>query len=215
MLLTLDLHPQPKWKWSEREAIPSTKKIQILEELHVWKAMRPNGVSNWILKECSSQLAKLKHNIISTILLEGRVPKGWKWADIPIYKVSSKNDSLNYGPVSLANVVVTICWRIIKNIWVKYLEINSVITETIWIQRRKILCNKFDKLLFKSNEHSARKSWIDWLHILESIKKKRKLFNIKSTVYKVVEAVKYRIGRINIKREWGQWSEVMSWNGQQ
>ncbi len=102
----------------------------MLEDLDVRKAMGPDSVSSWILKECSSQLVSVLHNIISTTLVKGRVPIVWKRGDITsIHKTRSKEDPLNYRPVSLTSVVAKICEKIIKNRWVKYLEDNKVITE--------------------------------------------------------------------------------------
>ncbi len=102
----------------------------MLEDLDVRKAMSPDGVLSWILKECSSQLVSALHNIISTTLVKGRVPIDWKWADITsIHKTGSKEDPLNYRPVLLTSVVAKICEKIIMNRWVKYLEDNKVITE--------------------------------------------------------------------------------------
>ena len=102
----------------------------ILEKLDVRKAMGPDGVSNWILKECSSQLAGVTQNIINTTLSRGEVPKDWKRADItPIYKSGNKEEPLNYRPVSLTSTMAKICERIIKDRWVNYLEDNKVLTE--------------------------------------------------------------------------------------
>ena len=70
------------------------------------------------------------HNLINTTLLEGRIPKDWKRADItPFYKVGNKEGPLNYRPISLTSVIAKICEKIIKKRWVKHLEKNKVITE--------------------------------------------------------------------------------------
>ncbi|MPC40990.1 hypothetical protein E2C01_034568 [Portunus trituberculatus] len=50
-----------------------------LDKLEVKKAMGPDGMSNWVLKECSSHLAKVIHNIVSAALLEGTLPNGPPW----------------------------------------------------------------------------------------------------------------------------------------
>ncbi len=59
---------------------------------------------------------------------KGKMPKDWKRAEIvPLYKGGSKEDPLNYRPVSLTSVVVKVCEKVIKNRWVEYLESNNVI----------------------------------------------------------------------------------------
>ncbi len=100
-----------------KEIKTSVEKVKnMLEDLDVRKAMGPDGVSSWILKECSSQSVSALHNIISTTLVKGRAPIDWKRVDItPIHKTGSKEDPLNYRHVSLTGVVVKICEKIIKN----------------------------------------------------------------------------------------------------
>ena len=55
---------------------------RIFEKLDIRKAMGPDGVSKWILKECREELVEPVWDIISTSLMEGAVPKEWKRANI-------------------------------------------------------------------------------------------------------------------------------------
>ena len=72
-----------------------------MEEQDVRKASGPNGVSNWIVRECSQQLADKIHSVIMSSLAEGKGPIAWKRADIvPIFKGGNKEDPLNYRPVT-------------------------------------------------------------------------------------------------------------------
>ena len=60
---------------------------RLLENLDVRKAMGPDGVSGWILKECKNQLIQPIWEVITTSIEEGRVPQEWKRANIvTIYK---------------------------------------------------------------------------------------------------------------------------------
>ncbi len=52
--------------------------LKMMKELDVNKATGLDGVSNWILKECSEQLAYKIHSLVVTSLSQGRVPKDWK-----------------------------------------------------------------------------------------------------------------------------------------
>ena len=102
---------------------------EIMKDLDVSKALGPDGVSNWIMKECNEQLADVLHNIIVCSFKEGKVPLEWKRANIvPIHKGGSKEDPMNYRPVSLTSVVAKICERIVKNRWMKYLEESNTLT---------------------------------------------------------------------------------------
>ena len=77
---------------------------RLLENLDVRKAMGPDGVSGWTLKECKEQLVQPVWEVITSSVKEGRVPKEWKRANIvPIYKGGKKTDPLNYRLVPLTS----------------------------------------------------------------------------------------------------------------
>ena len=102
---------------------------KLLEKLDVRKAMGPDGVACWMLKECKDQLIEPIWEVINSSLEEGKVPKEWKRANIvPIFKGGRKTEPLNYRPVSLTSVVGKLCEKVIKEKWVKYLEENEIIT---------------------------------------------------------------------------------------
>merc|ERR1711917_23579 len=55
---------------------------KIIENMDVRKASGPDGISNWIIKECKDQLVDKIHSVISSSMREGKVPRDWKRADI-------------------------------------------------------------------------------------------------------------------------------------
>ena len=102
---------------------------KLMKNLDVRKAQGPDGVSNWILRECRDQLVEQIHNIIESSLQEGKVPSEWKCANIvPIYKGGNREEPLNYRPVSLTSVVSKMCEKIIKERWMKYLVKENILT---------------------------------------------------------------------------------------
>ena len=106
------------------------KILRMLESLDVRKALGPDGVSNWILKEYRHQLEDKLHNMIMCSVRKGKIPREWKQATIvPIYKGGSKEDPLNYRPLSGTNVVGKLCERIIRERWMAYLERNEIVSE--------------------------------------------------------------------------------------
>ena len=48
---------------------------KLLEKLDARKAMGPDGVLNWALKECREQLVEPIWNVINSSLNEGKVPR--------------------------------------------------------------------------------------------------------------------------------------------
>ena len=63
------------------------------------KAHGLDGVSHWVLKECSKELSPKIHSIIHCSLMESKVPADWKKAYIVlIYKRGKREDPMNYRP---------------------------------------------------------------------------------------------------------------------
>ena len=103
----------------------------MMKKLDKRKAIEPDGVSGYILKECRQEMAEPIHNIIECSLKTGKVPKECKRADImPIYKNRNKKP-LNYRPVSLTSIVCKICKKVIKKQWTEYLEREEIITDNL------------------------------------------------------------------------------------
>lgn len=61
----------------------------------------------------------------------GGSPGSGKMNIIPIYKNGSKEEPLNYTPVSLTSIVCKVCERVIKKQWIEYLERGNNIREAI------------------------------------------------------------------------------------
>ena len=102
---------------------------RLMGSLDVRKAIGPDGVSGWTLRECKDQLMQPIWKVITSSIEEGRVPKEWKRANIvSIYRGGKKTDPSNHRPVSLTSVVSKFCEILIKEKWVRYLEDNRVIT---------------------------------------------------------------------------------------
>ncbi|XP_069169369.1 uncharacterized protein [Procambarus clarkii] len=103
---------------------------KMLKELGKNKAAGPDGVSPWVLRECASELSIPLHLIFQASLCTGIVADGWKQANIvPIYKSGSREDPLNYRPVSLTSVIVKVLEKLIKTKWVEHLERNDIISD--------------------------------------------------------------------------------------
>ncbi len=159
-----------------------------LEDLNENKAPGPDGVSNWILKECRSQLVEKIHSLVRISLRQGRVPRDWKRANIvPIYKGGNRENPLNYRPVSLISVVGKICEKIIKNAWMTYLEGNGILTDCQFGFRRGRSCS-LNLLSFYTRVIDVvqeREGWVDSVYLdlkkaFDKVPHKRLLWKIKN-----------------------------------
>ena len=95
---------------------------EMMKKLEERKAIGPDEVSRYILKECK-EMAEPIHDIIECSFKTVKVPKEWKRADIlSIYKKKGEKEPLTYIPVSLTSIVCMICENVIKKQWTEYLE---------------------------------------------------------------------------------------------
>ena len=142
--------------------------------LDVRKAMGPDGVPGWILRECKDQLIQPIWEVITISIEERRIPQEWKRANIvPIYKGGKKTDPLNYRLVSQTNVVSKICEILFKEKCLRYLENNGVISKRQFGFRQGKPCVtnllSFYTRVFEGKEN--RDEWVDavYLDIKKSI----------------------------------------------
>ena len=155
---------QPQQEGLGNVVVQKQKIYKLLEKLDVRKAMGPDGVSAWTLRECREQLVEPIWDVINTSLKEGTVPKQWKRANIvPIYKGGKKTEPQNYRPVSLTSVVGKICEIIIKEKWVEYLEKNEIINNCQFGFRKERSCvtNLLSFYTRVIDEVQGRDGWVD------------------------------------------------------
>ena len=142
--------------------------MKLMECLDVNKAPGPDGISNWILRECRNQLVDKIHKLVSVSLMQGRLPKDWKRANIvPIYKGGNRLNPLNYRPVSLTSVVGKMCEKIIKDVWMEYLEGNTVLVSCQFGFRRGSSCTA-NLMSFYSRVIDVvqeRNGWVDSVYL--------------------------------------------------
>ena len=75
--------------------------LNLLNNLKVHKAFGPDGLSDRVLKECSSEIAPILALIYNESLAQGTVPDDWRQANVaPIFKKGEKYDAANYRPVA-------------------------------------------------------------------------------------------------------------------
>ena len=141
---------------------------EMLEKMDIRKAQGPDGISNWVLRECKDQLANKICRLISNSLQQGQVPKDWKRANIvPIFKSGSKEDPSNYRPVSLTSVVVKLCESVIKKRWNNYLEKKEILTNGQFGFRKgrscatNLLCY-YSRVIDVVQE---REGWVDGIYL--------------------------------------------------
>ncbi len=117
------------FKWRQVIAEEVIEEIhKIMEEVEERKAIGPDGVSGFILKECRNQLVEPAYDIIKCSVSTGKVPKEWRRAEVvPIYKSRKKEEPLNYRPVSLTSIVCKIREKVIKKQWTNFLEKHNII----------------------------------------------------------------------------------------
>ena len=117
-----DLDPLPNDIVRTRDArllsvtFDKEKVENILKKLDTSKAMGPDNISAWILRQCAAELAESLAILFQRSMDEGELPEEWRTANIvPIHKKGDKTEVSNYRPVSLLCIASKIMERIIAD----------------------------------------------------------------------------------------------------
>ena len=92
---------------TEKYVISVHEVMRSLQRLNTNKAVGPDQLPNWLLKECAVTLSPPVCSIWNASIREGQVPKAWKYGDIrPLPKVSPPTDiSKHLRPITLTPVL--------------------------------------------------------------------------------------------------------------
>ena len=149
-------------------SVTRTEVLSKLKNVDRRKAMGPDGVSGWVLRECAEELSHPILILYNNSLKQGKIPSQWKQADIvPIYKKGNREDPLNYRPVSLLSIVCKILERIVRDRWVEHLEKHNMFTDKQYGFRSKRSCvanllSFYDRATEILQE---REGWVDCVYL--------------------------------------------------
>ena len=88
--------------------------VKLLKNINTKKANGPDGISCWVLKEASDEIAPFLQFIFNQSNASGQVPKEWKYANVtPVFKKGCRKEACNYRPVSLTSVPCKIMAHIV------------------------------------------------------------------------------------------------------
>ena len=99
------------------------------QDINPSKASGPDGIPNYILKECASQIAPSLTVIFQKSIDTGTLPEDWLSASIScVYKKRDTHAAENYRPVSLTSVPCKLLEHIICKHIMKHLERHRILT---------------------------------------------------------------------------------------
>ena len=120
-----------------------------LVNLDASKAAGPDDIPAVVLKMCADALAKPLKLIYQKTLVEGKLPREWKLANIrPIFKKGAKRRPGNYRPVSLTSQACKVLERLIREQVMSHLEKNDLISEHQhgFVKKRSCLTNLLEAM---------------------------------------------------------------------
>ena len=104
--------------------------LKILKKLNKFKSVGTDGISTFVLKECQIAFSTILSTIFIKSYESSELPEDWKRANVcPIFKKGSKTNPANYRPISLTSVTCKIMERLIRDIMMKHLLDNNLISE--------------------------------------------------------------------------------------
>ena len=130
-----------------------------LAKLNKYKATGVDGVSPYVLNECSEELAIPLCIIFQRSLVESSVPTAWLSANVtPLFKKGSRLDPSNYRPVSLTSVPCKVLERIVRDAVVVHMIINNLICSEQhgFVPRKACVTNLLETVDFVTKNMSER-----------------------------------------------------------
>ena len=101
-----------------------------MSQLNISKAMDPDKIHAWILKEGRYGLYKPLSMLYNLSLKCGKLPTDWKQAIVtPIFKKGCRHDPNNYRPVSLTSQVCKVLEFFVSSSITNFLTQNNLITQ--------------------------------------------------------------------------------------
>ena len=100
-----------------------------LVNLNPDKAFGSDGVSPFVLKQCSNSLSIPLEILFKKSILTGIVPSNWREANVTaIFKKGSRMDPSNYRPVSLTAVLSKVIEGFVKDHIMQHLVTNKIVS---------------------------------------------------------------------------------------
>ncbi|KAK7105260.1 hypothetical protein V1264_016666 [Littorina saxatilis] len=113
----------------ESVTVITSKVKTLLEKLNPNKALGPDGISPFILKQLADVLAYPISKIFTLSMDEGVLPEDWRTANVsPIFKKGSKQEPGNYRPVSLTCILCKVMEKLVRSSITQHLEENDLIS---------------------------------------------------------------------------------------
>ena len=130
---------------------------KLLSSLDTSSSMGPDGIHPYLLNKCAINLTYPLFLIFRKSLSTASLPLAWKRSlIIPIFKKGTRQDPLNYRPISLTSVSCKMFEKLIVNQLNVYLDNNSLICNQQFGFRKNRSVE--DQLLLTYNDIT---SWLD------------------------------------------------------
>ena len=102
---------------------------KLMKGLKPNKAMGPDNIHPWVLRELATELAPMMSHLFQQSLIDGRIPKDWKGANVcPVYKKGVKSLPVNYRPVSLTCICCKLLEHIVSSNLMGHFEANNILS---------------------------------------------------------------------------------------
>lgn len=122
-----------------------------LAKLDRYKSRGADGVSPYVLKECSTAFAIPLFFLFERSISEGVLPNAWREANVtPLFKKGSRLDPSNYRPISLTSVVCKIMETFVRDSLVIHMLQNNLICKQQhgFVPRRSCATNLLETIDF-------------------------------------------------------------------
>ncbi|XP_012559625.2 uncharacterized protein LOC105845916 [Hydra vulgaris] len=158
-----------------------------LSNLSVDKTVGLDGVSAYVLKNCSDSFPIPLSAIFQKSLDNGCCPKVWKIANVtPLFKNESRLDPGNYRPISLTSVVCKVMEKILHDTIINHLVEHSLISKNQhdFINKKACVTNLLESIDIMSKALSDKISmdvaFIDFSKAFNMVPHKKLIYKLEA-----------------------------------
>ena len=208
----------------DKNTIFSPKIIEkILTKLDKNKSTGIDEIHPLVLKECATNLSIPLSLLFKKSFESGLVPTYWKMANVtPIFKKGSKVIASNYRPISLTSITCRVMERIIRDIMMKHLIDNNLISNQQhgFVNNKSCTTNLLETLDFLTETLNrgllALLIFLDFAKAFDKVSHKALLVKLKAYGFtdEIITWIKdyltNRKQRVVIEGESSEWLDVLS-----
>ena len=194
-----------------------------LNKLDRYKSPGVDGISSYVLKECSTAFASPLAILFNRSFVEGILPSAWLEANVkPLFKKGSRLDPSNYRPISLTSIVCKVMETIIRDSLLFHLVESQLISKQQhgFVPKKSCTTNLLETIDFVTLNMSKKRPvdivFLDFSKAFDKVSHRSLLYKLEAygiqgrALTWIKAFLSKRRQRVILGNSFSEWSDVLS-----